>query len=73
MSELDLEIEKIENEGKVRTGISQIDDLSGDDAKICGINYYKMVYVTSGLLVALMAFVFLKFEAEDPVRRMAFV
>ena len=47
--------------------------MSGDDAKICGISYFSAVYIASGALITLMVFIWMKFDTDDPIRRMALV
>ena len=72
-TELDRKIAEIENEGKIKSGFGAIDDLSGDDAKICGFSYYSCVYAASGLLIMLMGWVYFKTDEKDPVRKMALI
>ena len=73
MSELDRELEKLENAGKQQPGHQSVDDPSSDEAKVCGFNYYKAVYVMSGGLIALMLYIFAMYSSDSPIRKMALV
>ena len=64
--DVDKRVAEIENEGKIKTGVKAIDDLSGDDAKVCGcIPFTTVIYVTSTCLMSLMFYAYKYLPKDD--------
>ena len=51
---------------------SMLEDLKGDNPKMCGFDYYNVIYCATGFLVVIMAYLYFVLEDKE-VKRMVMI